>query len=161
MQAAWKNFAQGLQGMLLMLLFASYSGAAPDSIRKVDFAKDIQPILEKNCFECHGPEKQKSGLRLDRKADALKGGDNGALLVAGNSAKSLIIQAVEGTHAEIGRMPKKRDPLPATQIALLRAWIDQDAEWPDSRPQTPGSGLKHWAFKPPVRPAIPPVKGKS
>src|SRR5439155_14304408 len=88
---------------------------------KVDFAKDVQPIFGKNCVECHGAEKAKSGLRLDQKADALKGGDTGPLLVAGDSKKSLLIQAVEGTHADISRMPKKRDPLSPAQIATLRA----------------------------------------
>ena len=48
---------------------------------KVDFARDIQPIFIKRCFECHGPDKQKSDLRLDRKADALKGGKSGKPLL--------------------------------------------------------------------------------
>src|SRR5437016_4461165 len=60
---------------------------------KVDFARDIQPIFIKRCYECHGPDKQKSGLRLDRKSDALKGGKSGKpLLVGGKSAESEIIQ---------------------------------------------------------------------
>src|ERR1043165_7497783 len=55
---------------------------------QVDFARDIQPILSKFCYECHGPEKQKGGLRLDQKAAALKGGDSGPLLVPGKSVES-------------------------------------------------------------------------
>ncbi len=128
---------------------------------QIHFSEDIQPIIEKNCVECHGPEKQKSGLRLDQKADALKGGDNGALLVPGNSAKSLLIQVVEGTHAEIGRMPKKREPLSPDQIARLRKWIDQGADWPDAKAAGPDPRLKHWAFKAPVRPKLPVVSDKS
>ena len=126
---------------------------------KVEFTRDILPVLEKNCFECHGPEKQKSGLRLDRKADALKGGDSGALLVTGQSSASLLIQAVEGTHAEIGRMPKKRAPLSKEQLALLRAWIDQGANWPSTL--NPQPSTSHWAFKAPILPSVPKAKGRS
>ncbi|MSU59212.1 MAG: DUF1549 domain-containing protein [Pedosphaera sp.] len=134
------------------------AGESP-SVGKVDFAKDIQPVLAKNCFECHGPEKAKSGLRLDLKADALKGGDTGPLLVAGNSAKSLLIQVVEGTHADIARMPKKKDPLSSEQIALLRKWVDAGADWPEAAP-TADPRLKHWAFHAPVRPAPLEAKNK-
>ena len=56
---------------------------------RVQFATDIQPILAASCYECHGPEKQKGGLRLDQKAAALRGGDTGPLLVPGKSADSL------------------------------------------------------------------------
>ncbi|EEF61625.1 c-type cytochrome domain-containing protein, partial [Pedosphaera parvula] len=55
---------------------------------KVDFAKDIQPILQQNCVKCHGPEKQKGDLRLDSKADAMKGGKDGVVIVAGQADKS-------------------------------------------------------------------------
>lgn len=145
------------------LLTAVSSGALraaePPSPGEVDFATVIRPILEKNCVECHGPEKSKAGLRLDLKTDALKGGDTGALLVAGDSAKSLLVQVVEGTHADISRMPKKRDPLSPGQIALLRKWIDQGANWPDDAPKE-DLRLKHWAFKAPVRPPLPEPKNK-
>lgn len=127
---------------------------SPRISAKVDYATTIQPLFERNCYECHGPEKAKSGLRLDLRADALKGGDAGALLVAGDSGKSLLIQVVEGNHSEIGRMPKQRDPLSAEQIALLRKWIDEGAEWPEPEPKE-DPRLKHWAFKAPVRPAPP------
>lgn len=139
------------------LLTAASSGtlraAEGPSTGSVDFARDIQPIFAKACIECHGPEKSKASLRLDVKADALKGGDTGALLVAGDSAKSLLIQVVEGTHAEISRMPKKKDPLTPEQIALLRQWVDQGATWPDDVIKE-DVRLNHWAFKSPVRPAL-------
>src|SRR5262245_1030338 len=141
-------------------LFTSAVSAA-DVTAKVDFAKDIRPILEKNCYECHGSEKEKSGLRLDLKGPALKGGDNGALLVPGQSAQSLLIKLVEGTRDDIARMPHKREPLPAAQIALLRAWIDQGADWPDSASASQNAKLNHWAFKAPVRPELPAGKKKS
>src|SRR5712692_3487028 len=62
---------------------------------KVDFARDIQPIFVKRCYECHGPDKQKNDLRLDRKADGLRGGKSGKpLFAAGKSAESEIIVRV-------------------------------------------------------------------
>src|SRR5262249_17355058 len=107
----------------------------------------------------HGPEKQKAGLRLDQKEAALKGGDTGPLLVRGKSSESLIVQVVAGARDDIARMPKKKDPLTDEQIGLLRAWVDQGAEWPEtavasSNRRDPG---KHWAFKAPSRPALPKV----
>jgi hypothetical protein len=141
---------------LFCFVCAEIHAAAP----MVDFAKDIRPILERNCFDCHGPEKQKSGLRLDRKADTLKGGDTGVLLIAGKGAQSLLIQVVEGRHAEIARMPKKRDPLSVEQISLLKAWIDQGAAWPEIA-ATGKDPRNHWAFKTPVRPAVPQPNSKS
>ena len=68
----------------LLLLITSTAAAA------VDFARDVKPILEKRCFDCHGAEKQKGGLRLDVKAHALKGGEeHGAPIVHGKSAEIL------------------------------------------------------------------------
>lgn len=131
----------------------------PSATRHVDFIKDIQPILSKQCYECHGSEKQKGALRLDQKTAALKGGDSGPLLVAGNSAESLLVQAVAGTRADLAQMPKKRDPLTPEQIRLIRTWIDQGANWPDSAAVANAKDWhKHWAFKAPVRPNPPAAK---
>src|SRR5262245_31490359 len=68
---------------------------APLADSKVDFARDIRPILEKNCFACHGAEKQKSGLRLDRKAQALAGGDSGKAIVPGKADDSPLVERIE------------------------------------------------------------------
>src|SRR5437867_8983091 len=113
---------------------------------KVDFARDIQPIFIKRCYECHGPDKQKHDLRLDRKADALKGGKSGKpLLLPGKSAESEIIARVTSQDPD-EVMPAKGERLTAEQIGLLRAWIDQGGIWPDEK--------KHWSFSKPVRPAL-------
>src|SRR2546422_10326284 len=96
---------------------ATVAPASPSPAgRQVDFLKDIQPILTNSCYECHGSEKQKGGLRLDQKAAALKGGDSGPVLVPGKSAASLLIHSVTGTKADLERMHKKRDPLSDEQI---------------------------------------------
>jgi mono/diheme cytochrome c family protein len=126
----------------------------PAASRPVDFAKDIKPLFEAKCYSCHGPEKQKGHLRLDRKADALKGGDSHAPdIVPGKSADSPLIHFVAGLVPDM-KMPPKGESLTSGQIGLLRAWIDQGASWPDD-----GSGVsaKHWAWQPVKRPAIPSV----
>jgi mono/diheme cytochrome c family protein len=148
---------------LPMAKFPQVQGATspqlpPPVARKVDFNQDIQPIFAKVCYECHGPEKQKGGLRLDQKTAAVKGGDSGALLVSGKSEISLLIQAVTGTKEDLARMPKKRDPLSDDQISLLRAWIDQGAIWPETVAAHTRDWHKHWAFRAPVRPPPPEAK---
>ena len=107
------------------LLAAGSAGA------EVDFQKDIWPIFEASCIECHGAENKKSGLRMDNKADAIKGGTEGPMFIAGDSAGSLLIQLVEGTNENFDRMPPDGDPLSAEQIAKLKEWIDGGAAWPD------------------------------
>ena len=157
--AAFLLVAGALLGTLTPSLAAELPPAAK---RQVDFVKDIQPIFSKTCYECHGSEKQKSGLRLDEKAAALKGGDTGPLLVPGKSAESLLVQVVVGTRDDIARMPKKKDPLTDEQIGLLRAWIEQGADWPIAAGITKAKDYsKHWAFKAPVRPAVPKIGDKA
>ena len=99
-------------------------------VASVDFARDIRPILEANCFECHGAKKSRGRLRLDLKATAFKGGNTGPAVIAHNSDESLMVRRVLGLDGE-DRMPLDEDPLPEHQIALLKAWIDQGAVWPD------------------------------
>jgi hypothetical protein len=129
----------------------------------VDFTRDIQPILEAQCYECHGAKKKKADLRLDHRALAMKGGETGEAIVPGNSEKSLVVRRVLGLDGD-DRMPKDEDPLTAAQIALLRAWIDQGAPWPDpagtaTAANAPPEEPKHWAYRPPVRPPVPEVRG--
>ena len=128
----------------------------PPAARTVDFARDIQPVLEGSCWSCHGPKKQESGFRLDGRAAALKGGDHGAVILPGRSAESLLIHAVAGLDEDL-KMPKKGERLTAEQVGLLRAWIDQGARMPDEL--ATGKDLaQHWAFKAPVKPTLPKVK---
>ncbi len=130
----------------------------------VDFARDIQPILETHCYECHGPKKTKAKLRLDRRAAAMKGGDTGVAIVPGDSEHSLVVRRLLGLDGD-DRMPKDGDPVPAAQIALIRAWIDQGAAWPDTgadsagaSPQAAPEEPEHWAYRRPTRPALPEVR---
>src|SRR5262245_9537990 len=122
--------------------------------RQVDFARDVQPIFAKHCISCHGPKKSRSGLRLDRKADALKGGDMGRAVIPGKAADSPLIHLVCGKDGSF--MPPDPPRLSAAQVATLRAWIDQGAPWPDDPTHRPAG--KHWAFQAPVRPPLPAVR---
>ena len=108
--------------------------AQPPSIpaaasRVVDFVKDIQPLFRQNCHKCHGSSRHEAGLRLDRRDDALNGGDSGLAFVAGKSAESRLIKYVAGVDPDV-LMPPEGDKLTDEQIGLLRAWIDQGAKWP-------------------------------
>jgi hypothetical protein len=98
----------------------------------VSYATDIKPLLEKSCFKCHGPEKQKSKLRLDSLEAAIKGGENGPDIIAGKSDKSPIVYAVAHAGEEDDFMPppKSKDTpaLTKEQVSLVRAWIDQGAK---------------------------------
>jgi mono/diheme cytochrome c family protein len=101
----------------------------PPAKRKIDFTKDVRPLFASRCVECHGEKKKESGLRLDSRDEALNGGDSGPPWVEGKSADSLLIKYVGGLDPDVV-MPPKGDKLTRTQIGILRAWIDQGAEWP-------------------------------
>ncbi|GAB4152838.1 MAG: hypothetical protein Tsb009_28930 [Planctomycetaceae bacterium] len=109
--------------------------SSPKTAPRVQFDRDVKPIFVKHCYQCHGPKKQESGFRLDRKADALTGGDRGAAIIPGNSKKSLLIRYVAGLDPDIS-MPPEDDELSKKQIETLRRWIDQGANWPDNKKQT-------------------------
>jgi hypothetical protein len=98
---------------------------------KIDFDRDIQPILATSCIRCHGPEKPRSRFHLDNREAALKGGDeNTNDIVPGDSSKSLLINYVARQVPDMEMPPVgKGDSLTPQQITLLRAWIDQGADW--------------------------------
>jgi mono/diheme cytochrome c family protein len=154
-------------GIFLFLSASRGISASPDlsklpppAASKIDFVKDIQPILSQSCFDCHGPKRQEADLRWDSKDIAIKEGSaNGPVIIPGKSAESKMIQLVAGLDPE-NVMPKKGDRLTAEQIGLLRAWIDQGANWPDSASVKAISRRDHWSFKAPVRPTVPKVKNK-
>jgi mono/diheme cytochrome c family protein len=131
----------------------------PAADRPVDFVKDVQPILSDNCFGCHGPRKHEAEVRWDNKEIALRGGDRGQDIIPGHSADSRLIQSVSGVITNLV-MPQSGDRLTTQQIGILRAWIDQGANWPDSASVKVLDPRLHWSFKAPVQPSIPSVKLK-
>jgi hypothetical protein len=97
--------------------------------KDVTFAKDIKPMFEKACFNCHGEEKQKAKLRVDSVEAILKGSENGKIVEVGKSDKSSLVHTVAGLVEDMMMPPEgKADPLTKEQIGLLRAWIDQGAK---------------------------------
>jgi mono/diheme cytochrome c family protein len=122
----------------LLFLLANVATAAP-----VDYTREIKPLLQATCVKCHGALTQKSDLKLDTAAAALAGGVSGPSIIPGKSAESSLIQTLEGKHEYVPKMPYKRPPLDAAQIALLKRWIDEGAKAPaDEKP----SDDRHWAF---------------
>jgi formylglycine-generating enzyme required for sulfatase activity len=114
---------------------AVLSAVAPSLLRaadRIDFALDVKPLLESACLSCHGPEKPKGDLQLMTRALALKGGEKGAALAPGKPAESRLYTStiLPAGHDDI--MPPKGDPLTRTQTEVLRKWIEQGAQWPDS-----------------------------
>src|SRR5262249_15646582 len=144
--------------LLVASWFAAVSAFADEPVVAVDYAKDIRPIISKHCTSCHGPEKHKSGLRLDFAAEIRKGGDSGPGMEPGKSDDSVLIQAITGAEGVTAMPPKGEPPLSSDQIALLKAWIDQGAKAADDEKEVGRvKGAGHWSFQPVVRPGIPQV----
>ena len=98
----------------------------PAAKQKVDFAKDIHPVLKKACQDCHGPDGGSGNFKVDTRENILKGGEHGAAVVPGASEKSPLIHYVAKLVKDMEMPPKDAgDPLTKEQIGLLRAWIDQ------------------------------------
>src|ERR1700722_15578765 len=115
---------------------------------KVDFGRDIRPILSNHCFKCHGPAVQKSKLRLDDRETSIKKG----AVTPGKPAESELLSRIVLPNSDEGCMPPREagERLTPDQITKLKAWIEQGAEY------TP-----HWAFVTPVRPEVPKVRESS
>ncbi len=153
--------------LLVATGWSGLAGAAPTPEQVEFFEQRIRPILAGECYECHGAEKQKGGLRLDSRDGLLEGGDSGPALVAGKAGESLLIGSI--THADPEeRMPKDRPELSATVVEDFRKWIDGGAA--DPRDDAPAAGQPlaadwaavfearrdWWSFKP-LRKIEPPA----
>lgn len=143
MAGAWKNDLARRAGLTLTLA-ATFSGMVfihaqerrgpgTPSVSRIDYERDVRPILTQ-CFNCHGPRKAQSGLRLDLRQNALRGGDYGVVIVPGRSSESKLIMRLTGSKAGIQMPPT--GPLPEHEIDILRAWIDQGAEMPGRAMET-------------------------
>lgn len=120
----------------------------------IDFAREIEPIFQARCYKCHGPSRAMGGFRLDVKADVLR------TVVPGRSGESRLVKRLLGEGDE-ERMPLGGDPLTTSEIDLIRRWIDDGAQWPESSSTAAsGASSEHWAYRAPVRPALPDVKNR-
>jgi hypothetical protein len=127
-----------------VLLFIASSGSA-----KIDFNREIRPILSEHCFACHGLDDPQGGLRLDFAEFAYKGGKSGfPAITPGDLEESEILHRVVSTE-EDDQMPPKGEPLKPEQIKLLRQWIASGAEY-----------AMHWAYVAPQRTTLPKVEKK-
>ena len=95
---------------------------------EVSFAKDIRPLLETSCVQCHGKGKTKGGLSVETREALLKGGDSGPAAVPGKGGESLLVKLVVSVDPD-EVMPKKGSKWTPAQVAMLRAWVDQGMPW--------------------------------
>jgi ankyrin repeat protein len=113
--------------MLWACLLAGTVSADTDS--KVDFGRDVLPMIRQNCMTCHGPNVQMNNFRLDRRSTAMRGGTR-SVIVPGSSASSRLYLRLIGK--EFGNQMPPTGALKPEQVAVIKAWIDQGAEWPDA-----------------------------
>ncbi len=140
---------------LLLGFIAVQAATAP-----VDFVREVRPIFERHCYSCHGPDKHKSGLRLDIKDAAFKGGDNhGPDIIAGKAKDSPLIRFITANDDEGEIMPPNGERLSLAEIETLTRWIDEGAVWPDGVDTAKLEDKRdHWSFKPLTNPAPPETK---
>jgi len=135
---------------LLILLASIGGGNLAVGSDRVNFSRDILPILAANCFTCHGPDAKarKADLRLDQKSGALRQAE--PVIVPGKSRDSELVHRITSQDGDLMMPPPKTGrKLTGSQIEILTRWIDQGAEWG-----------RHWAFEPIVRPVPPAVKAR-
>ena len=129
-----RGLVLGALGSVFLFSLTSSAQQAVPALRPaagtIDFVRDVRPILEQHCYECHGPDKQMNGLRLDRRRDAMRGGTL-TVIGPGSAQSSRLYLRLIGTR--YGRqMPVDADPLPAADVQTIKTWIDQGAAWPDA-----------------------------
>ncbi|MBY0527919.1 MAG: PSD1 and planctomycete cytochrome C domain-containing protein [Gemmataceae bacterium] len=137
--------------MLLAISLFSMSAREVGAADKIDFAREVLPILSDNCFQCHGPDAaaRKGDLRLDTREGALRKED--PVIVPGKSGASSLLQRVTSSKkSEMMPPPKSNKKLTPAQIGTLQRWVDQGAAWG-----------KHWAFEKPERQPLPAVRNQA
>src|SRR5437016_29509 len=154
--SAGRLYATILLSFLLLAYCSRPAQAQPVTATspKIDFNREIRPILTENCFKCHGPDPgaRKAGLRFDVRAEALKPVKSGAVpIVPGAPEKSAMVARITASDSQ-KRMPPAQTgkKLSSTQIESLRHWIAAGAAY-----------APHWSYVKPVRPALPDVKNKA
>src|SRR5437016_2321840 len=134
----------------LGLLLTAWIVSAQDA----DLAPRAVRLLEQRCFGCHGASLSQSGLRLDSREAALRGGARGPAIVAGNASGSRVVNAIRRT-GELSMPPGPK--LPDAEITLIEQWIASGAGWPKTSTSN-SQAQSWWAFQKPVRPRLPAAK---
>lgn len=132
-----------MRGSLLLFVAILVGCRAAEA---ADFARDVQPILARHCYECHGAEVQKNNLRLDERASAMR------VLSPGNALESELYRRITLPKGHEDIMPSRGEPLSRAETDRIRDWINNGAEWPDDF-----VAAKHWAYVPPARPVLPEI----
>jgi uncharacterized protein DUF1549/uncharacterized protein DUF1553/cytochrome c/concanavalin A-like lectin/glucanase superfamily protein len=170
--ARWLRCCRAITVILCLTtwsLRACAATAAPTAEALEFFEQRIRPVLVAECYECHGAEKQKGGLRVDFRDGLLKGGDTGAAVVPGNPAKSLLLTAIKHLDPDM-KMPDKAPKLEDAMIADFEKWIAMGAPDPRDEPPQKTAGKPTWeqtlavrklwwSLRPVTKPEPPAVKG--
>ncbi|MBA63156.1 MAG: hypothetical protein CMJ76_12425 [Planctomycetaceae bacterium] len=139
----------------ILLLLSGLLSATPGLFaQQVDFEKEIWPIFQSHCVSCHGADIHEGQLRLDAKAIAFKGGLTGISIVPEKPDQSVLYQRLISAEEGI-RMPAEAEALSTDQIALIRHWIEQGANWPKGLGSDAQQIDRHWAYVVPQRPEVP------
>jgi mono/diheme cytochrome c family protein len=137
---------------LLLLGTAAASSMPAAFADDVDYTRDIQPLLARHCYECHGPDTQEGRLRLDRRSSLLRGGDSGEpAIIPAKPELSHLLRLVRGEEAGKRMPPEPADKLTPREIQLLEHWIASGAVWPGAETEPADEALSatdHWAFRP-------------
>lgn len=149
---SWRALMTPVLHVATFLVLGSSASSAT-----IDFNGDIEPIFKQRCYSCHASQQQMSGLRLDQRDAALRGGYSGPVILPGQSAASELFKRITSDKPGI-RMPATGAPLTAEQVALVRTWIDEGANWPETTASAPtatklaslaplADQSKHWSFR--------------
>src|SRR5262249_30247901 len=139
-----RNRRASMNTLLLTPIFGCLLATPPQPPRKIEFNRDIRPILSENCFTCHGPAKsaRKAGLRFDTEEGAKADLGDYFAIVPGKPGESKLIERTTATDkSKVMPPPSTNKKLSPQQIELLRQWIAEGAVW-----------QQHWAFIAPTRP---------
>ena len=123
--------------------------------QEIKFQRDIAPILENRCWDCHNQESHEGELRLDTRQGMLQGGGSGvAAVIPGKPDQSYLIEVISHLDPDL-KMPPEQEQLPRQEIELLTQWIKQGAVWPGQTDVANTIESSHWAFQPLLRPDLP------
>ncbi|MBL8892163.1 MAG: DUF1553 domain-containing protein [Planctomycetaceae bacterium] len=160
MTSSWRILWCAGLSSLLALLASTRCGHSQEREAStdvaVDYQRDVEPILSKHCLACHGPDRDASGLRVDRWKSLLEGGEYGVpAIVPGQPESSFLLHVVDGTSDDLAMPPEGNDPLTSEQVEVLRRWIAGGALVPDSFRQSSEDPKRWWSLQPISPPIVP------
>lgn len=170
--SSFRTFFAGLLVTAFLLSASSLPAAEKQPTQKQIqfFESKIRPLLIKHCYDCHGPDEQESGLRVDTFKDIVKGGKAGPLLVPGKPEQSILITAVKYQSSDLQMPPDEK--LSKQEIADLTTWVKIGAPYPNAdlsllrktnnkEKFDLAKEREFWSFQKVKKPAVPAVKNKA